>query len=599
MVCSVTSSTLTVNISPLRIEYYHVCIDRSTSRHTDATSLQRYEDIAIVPAVSRGYCKSPQLLSYSINKGQRQGKMVRNTIALFISAVAWVQSDSLMGKHYYMYQDFRTWNEARTICEDIGGRLAQIDNQQTLDGLLAYAKTNQWKDVVLGHFWIGLNRVDQEQGYRWDHCEGLDHPSFTFWDASNSQDATKHCVYAERDTLRWFNEVCDSSSYQYLCQKEGGPCTYTEFSGACLGSGHDETSVVADVDVAQCEDLCSSTLEDELACWMYSYESPNCTLYFDDNPWACSKPPTNTTAKTRACFTFQSLTSSSSVSDSNSKPNINCDLYTTQASDTSTSRTTSPPTTATSPTTPDTASVTMATDATAKDIASITMATDASTKDTASITKAIDPTIPDSESGSMATDATTLDTASTTMATLNTTLDSASVTMAADATPQDTLNITVATTPASTPTTVITTQASLSTATLIAPSTTQNVTTSSTSSSQTTIRSTTATTTFGGNSSGNSDTCPCLVCVVAKNTTEIQNIVDAILRLLKMDKSKLSATRRKLNSEPDDRPSAQAFGYSGILFIVITVSFFVLVDLIRLCQYIADTKVGKTDEGQR
>ncbi|XP_071081554.1 uncharacterized protein [Haliotis cracherodii] len=519
-----------------------------------------------------------------------------------------VQCDSLWGKTFYIYKDSRTWNEARQICESNGRRLAQIDNKQTVDALLAYANTAHWTDNMQGHFWIGLNRADNAPYHRWDHCESTDGSSFTFWAEEPASD--KKCVFAENDILRWKNEVCDSSSYQYLCQEDTGPCTYTDFSGTCKGPSHAEASVVPVVDVAECEDLCSNTLQNNLACWMYSYDNPTCTLYFDTDPWACTQPSLAATAKTRVCFTFDAVTSSSSYSNSNSKPIINCDSYTTQPATTSTPTTTTPSTTTTTTTTTttgvttsintiapavittstsnifevntspenttsistnngaasnsDTATAgTTETTTSSATIAIFSMATNPTTPATATITMTANPTAPTTTNITMATTPTTPATESMTMTTTPTTTATGSITMATNPNIPTTASITMATT------------------------TTNPVNKPTGSSPVTAVQASTSTAT---DSSGNSETCPCLVCVETKNMTEIQRIVDAILLRLKLDKSKLSATRRKLESEPDDRPSAQAMGYSGIIFIVITISFFLLSDMIRLCQFFQDKK---------
>ncbi|XP_048259947.1 cell wall protein DAN4-like [Haliotis rufescens] len=543
-----------------------------------------------------------------------------------------VQCDSLWGKTFYIYKDSRTWNEARKICESNGRRLAQIDNKQTVDALLAQ-----------GHFWIGLNRADNALYHRWDHCESTDGSSFTFWAEEPATD--KKCVFAENDILRWKNEVCDSSSYQYLCQEDTGPCTYTDFSGTCTGPGHAEASVVPGVDVAECEDLCSNILQNRLACWMYSYDNPTCTLYFDTDPWACTQPSLAATAKTRVCFTFDAVTSSSSYSNSNTKPIINCDSYTTQPATTSTpTTTTSSTTTATTTTTttgvatsintiapavittstsnifevytsPEnttsistnngaaaaeptatsnsdtaTAGITETTTSSAT-IANISMATNPTTPATANITMATNPTPPTTTNITMATTPTTPATANITMTANPTTPTTTNITMATTPTTPATESITTTTTPTTTATGSITmatnhnipTTASITMAT----TTTNPASTPAGASPMTAFQASTSTAT---DSSGNNETCPCLVCVETKNMTEIQRIVDALLLRLTLDKSKLSSTRRKLESVPDGRPSAQAIGYSGITFIVITISFFLLSDMIRLCQFFQDKK---------
>ncbi|XP_067652498.1 serine-rich adhesin for platelets-like [Haliotis asinina] len=511
------------------------------------------------------------------------------TVLFILAVVSCVQSDSLTGKQFYIYNDNRRWNEARKICEDEGGRLAQIDNQQTLDALLAYAGTNHWKDNMVSHFWIGLNRDDTAHNLRWDHCESVDSSSFTFWKDS-SQDNTKLCVYAEKDKLGWISEVCDSSSYQYLCQKDAGPCTYTEFSGTCTGSGHDKISHVPLENVTQCEDLCSNTLQDELACWMYSYDSHNCTLYFDKNPWACSKPSANSTAKTRVCFTFETRTSSSSYTSSEQKPIINCDLYTTQATTT-----------------------TMATTTTVIPLVGSSIATNTSTMDailpgvtnssenTTSLSNNTEATnnrgpTNTSNSDSIAASTTSYTTMEAPMSSAKDPyIPSAYFTMTTHPTNPGTEGTTTATSP-TTPATASMTKATISTSLVTTRITKATDSITVTAASITMETTETYPASKLTDSSRGKDTCPCLVCVETKTMFEKQRFVDAIVLLLKLDKSKLSATRRKRKSEPDDRPSAQAIGYSGIILIVITFSFFVVNDLMRLCQFWSG-KSDRNDDG--
>ncbi|XP_046373921.2 mucin-5AC-like [Haliotis rufescens] len=584
----------------------------------------------------------------------------RNKIAtsvILLAVISCVSCDSLTGKTFYIYKNEKTWNEARTICEGDGRRLAQIDNQQTSDALKTFSSERLWNDDMQGHFWIGLN--EGTSGFRWDHCEPA---SYTFWQNGDPQGSDKPCVFAERDTLEWKSEVCDSSSYQFLCEEATGPCTYAAFSGSCSGTSHSNTASHTVSSAPECETLCSTQLDGTRACWMYAFTAPDsCTLYFDKDPWKCTNPSASDVAKTRTCFTFQSKTSSSNYKNSNSGPIIDCDLYTTQAPTTTTTTTTSTttPTTTSTTTTPTTTTSTTTTPTTTTSTTTTPTTTTTSTtaQTTTTITTPTTTSATTTTAVSTPTSTTTTPTTATTPVTTTATATTITPLEVSTPTTSTTTTITITTTTTATSTTISTTTTATSGATATPPvtsattptvtalhtSTTSNMTSNVTAASSITTNPsytlssadpgtsgntpvdsasvyapnsttelssntptptaasvtaqsiTTSSTSSTGTSSttdgrfssympGN-ETCPCVVCIGTKNMTEIQRIVDAILLLLKLDKSKLSATRRKLESEPDDRPSAQAIGYSGIIFIVITFSFFLLSDMIRLCQF--------------
>lgn len=73
-------------------------------------------------------------------------------------------------------------------------------------------------------------------------------------------------------------------------------------------------------------------------------------------------------------------------------------------------------------------------------------------------------------------------------------------------------------------------------------------------------------------------TCPAWVHATRVDAASLASMTDSIVRELTVNKSEISAVRRKKISVPDKRQSAQTFGYFGIIVIVATCVSIVLLD---------------------
>ncbi|XP_033755784.1 mucin-22-like [Pecten maximus] len=148
---------------------------------------------------------------------------------------------------------------------------------------------------------------------------------------------------------------------------------------------------------------------------------------------------------------------------------------------------------------------------------------------------------------------------------------------------------TTAPTTTATTTTATTTTATTTTATTTAvTTTTAPTTTTTTATAPTTDMETTA---ILDTSSVTYASCSC-VCVQANTTTsgcapdDISCIVKAVKKELIIDKLTLSSTIRKKTSANDDRPSAQAIGMVGVVFLVSFALTVFVPDVVTLCRYI-------------
>lgn len=66
----------------------------------------------------------------------------------------------------------------------------------------------------------------------------------------------------------------------------------------------------------------------------------------------------------------------------------------------------------------------------------------------------------------------------------------------------------------------------------------------------------------------------------------LRPVLDKLEKELKVDKTKLSSTIRKLASAEDHRPSSKHIGYIGIIFLVSVIALVVISDVISFKQYV-------------
>ncbi|XP_067663983.1 fibropellin-1-like [Haliotis asinina] len=88
--------------------------------------------------------------------------------------------------------------------------------------------------------------------------------------------------------------------------------------------------------------------------------------------------------------------------------------------------------------------------------------------------------------------------------------------------------------------------------------------------------------------------CPCYLSGNLSNT-ELAAKVALIKSILLVDKSKLSSTIRKKISVPDERPSSTGIGFSGITCLIAAFGFFILMDGLRIVQFLTLKKVTSQD----
>ncbi|XP_040178041.1 killer cell lectin-like receptor subfamily G member 1 [Rana temporaria] len=105
-------------------------------------------------------------------------------------------------------KEYRTWNESREVCEEMGAHLLVIEDREQQEFIKRFSRlqTGQTKDK----FWIGLYR--DGDGWRWVDG-GLYNTSLLHLSGSSGD-----CVQIHA-TAGYYKGGCQSSKQNWICQK--------------------------------------------------------------------------------------------------------------------------------------------------------------------------------------------------------------------------------------------------------------------------------------------------------------------------------------------------------------------------------------------
>ena len=112
-----------------------------------------------------------------------------------------------------------TWDDAKNICQNLGGFLAEITDHVSLE----YVKRVVVPENGNG-FWIGATDIGQEGIWTWDHSG--QRLSVDDWHQDKNQpdnhQGGEHCLEINR-VKRWNDLPCDRK-LGFICQKDGDFC---------------------------------------------------------------------------------------------------------------------------------------------------------------------------------------------------------------------------------------------------------------------------------------------------------------------------------------------------------------------------------------
>ncbi|CAH1774895.1 unnamed protein product [Owenia fusiformis] len=130
----------------------------------------------------------------------------------------------LNGKCYQFVETLKYWNDASDWCNNAGGHLAQIDNQQTQDFLVSSLRLLNWPETIV---WIGAHR--RRTGGIWKWTTGAN-VAYTAWgsgqpDNSNIFEEEECVTMLLDDNGKWHDSCCACfpDEETYICMYDAAP----------------------------------------------------------------------------------------------------------------------------------------------------------------------------------------------------------------------------------------------------------------------------------------------------------------------------------------------------------------------------------------
>ncbi|KAL7976612.1 hypothetical protein Chor_008561 [Crotalus horridus] len=105
----------------------------------------------------------------------------------------------------------RSWAEARSFCLAIGGDLATISSTKESNKLQNYLRISG-----IMQYWIGLNYINQQDGFKWSDDSPLGYVNWAYGEPNNYNGA-EHCGEINPENMYW-NDVHCEEIFFWICQ---------------------------------------------------------------------------------------------------------------------------------------------------------------------------------------------------------------------------------------------------------------------------------------------------------------------------------------------------------------------------------------------
>ncbi|VDH94800.1 low affinity immunoglobulin epsilon Fc receptor [Mytilus galloprovincialis] len=136
--------------------------------------------------------------------------MKKSTVSLSCQN-GWIQYET---KCYFFSDSERSWNDAKIICENKDGMLAEVKSSCEKD----FLKTTATAFAL--SFWLGGTDIQNEGDWIWTSSQTV--VTFDDWtvDAPNNRFGNEHCLAIRKlNGFQWNDDDC-SSSFRFICEKE-------------------------------------------------------------------------------------------------------------------------------------------------------------------------------------------------------------------------------------------------------------------------------------------------------------------------------------------------------------------------------------------
>ena len=112
------------------------------------------------------------------------------------------------GTYAFLSKDPRTWFEARDECKELGGHLVEIESQEEHDLIVKTTADLGWVEVKL-NFWLGLNDIEKEGAWVWEHSGGPMMDGYTNWIPGEPNNMNNEDCAAAGKGYLWNDIYCD------------------------------------------------------------------------------------------------------------------------------------------------------------------------------------------------------------------------------------------------------------------------------------------------------------------------------------------------------------------------------------------------------
>jgi hypothetical protein len=118
------------------------------------------------------------------------------------------------GRFYFFCSDYRTWDDARTFCQTLGGRLAAIRSA----GVNAFVVSESGAVDATRKWWIGGSDIASEGTWAWD---GGTPWTYTNWASGepNNSGGNEDCLQLWRYTDGTWNDEPCAQALNYVCER--------------------------------------------------------------------------------------------------------------------------------------------------------------------------------------------------------------------------------------------------------------------------------------------------------------------------------------------------------------------------------------------
>ncbi|XP_070531527.1 EGF-like repeat and discoidin I-like domain-containing protein 3 [Ptychodera flava] len=116
---------------------------------------------------------------------------------------------------YLFVSDTLPWIDAKASCEDLGGQLAKIEDEQTNNHMASYLRSHR----LTGDYWFGANDLEEDGHMVYPDGTELTYQNWYPGEPTNFR-KVEHCAQLfERENYMWNDAICEMSS-NYICQLE-------------------------------------------------------------------------------------------------------------------------------------------------------------------------------------------------------------------------------------------------------------------------------------------------------------------------------------------------------------------------------------------